>query len=190
MEHSTLYVTEYSIFLLWTLVLFLSFSFVFYLNSHTYNYNSNTLSRSNDGIEYGEYSPYPELNDVYNNPINLKDFNGSNAMLFFLSNSCHMCQGIFEIIPEIQMKYKNSNIIILMKDDSQSPFTTAEDLYKRFPSFPMNDKTKVILLTPEIQESFKLIGFPFAYNLSKKGIIVNKGIINTMKDIDTLMKGF
>ncbi|MNG14778.1 hypothetical protein D3C84_985580 [compost metagenome] len=45
----------------------------------------------------------------------------------------------------------------------------------------------VYALTPFMMSEVKLEGFPFAYYLSADGIVLAKGVINKMDDIDLLV---
>jgi hypothetical protein len=139
------------------------------------------LGAYNTGLPVGSVFPKFDIQSVVKQiPFSVVHPERKETLLLFSSSMCSICSTVYPLFPYAEQKYHLKAQVIMEPKDGQ-----IESIIEKIDAAGLY--APVYALTPSIMQQVKLEGFPFAYYLSTEGIVLAKGVINTIADIDLLV---
>jgi len=131
------------------------------------------------GLEIGKKVPDFKLLDINEKEVSLKDLNDKKLLLIFTTVGCSPCIELYDDIKEFENKHKDINIAIIVNGPLEYIKKILEDY--NFSSLVLNDKERLTL------KSYKVNSFPFANLIDENNILINKGTVNNIDDLEELL---
>lgn len=166
-----------SYFILWAIVISMAL-FVISLSRKP----KRILPASQTGLPTGEMFPEFKLSSIQHNiPFRNKNPNHKAMVVLFTSQLCPICQTIYPLLTQVEKKH-DIKTVVFMEPQHHGDITGITNIIKE-----KNIEAPVYELTEEIKNEVKLGAFPFAYFLSKDGIILSKGVVLQFDDFGLLI---
>ena len=131
------------------------------------------------GLKMGDKVPDFKLLDINEKEISLNDLNNKKLLLIFTTVGCSPCIELYDDIKEFENKHKDINIAIIVNGPLEYIKKILEDY--NFSSLVLNDKERLTL------KSYKVNSFPFANLIDENNILINKGTVNNIDDLEELL---
>lgn len=166
-----------SYFLIWALVLFMS-AFVITLSKKS----KRILPANHTGLPIGSAFPeFDTLSVLKKKPFKIENPERKATIVLFSSQLCPVCQTIYPLLPATEGRFKINTMVFM---EPERPGDTVGIINK------MHDASiaaPVYELTEAIRNEVKLEAFPFAFYLSRDGIVLSKGVVLKFDDFGLLI---
>jgi len=131
------------------------------------------------GLKIGDKVPDFKLSDINEKEISLKDLNDKKLLLIFTTVGCKPCIDLYDDIKELEDKHKEINIAIIVNGPLDNIKNIKQD--NNFSSKVLNDSEDLTI------NAYKVNGFPFANLIDENSILINKGFVNSIDDLENLL---
>ena len=131
------------------------------------------------GLNIGDKVPDFNLIDINDKEISLNDLNNKKLLLIFTLINCPACNDLYDDIKEFEEKHEEINIAVIV-NGSIDNIKKIKDKYN-LSSIILNDKERLTL------KSYKINSFPFANLIDENSILINKGFVNSIDDLENLL---
>jgi len=131
------------------------------------------------GLSVGEKVKDFNLLDINKKEISLKDLNDKKLLLIFTTVGCEPCIELYDDIKELENKHKNINIAVIVNGPIENIKKINKDY--NFSSIILNDSESLT------SNAYKINGFPFANLIDENSILINKGFVNNIDDLENLL---
>lgn len=173
-------INEVSFFLLWLLVLILSFLVLKLYKVISGFTRKRELAKNNEGIESGSVYPRKSFK-VINNKKDVKiESDVLGTVIIFTKYTCELCKQVYPVLPEIQTRFKGYQFIIM----TNSSVEESNEISNKY----QLSNIPISLIEYDEFAELGVVAFPFAYLLSPKGKVISKGIINFKEDFNILLE--
>ncbi|MEX3624949.1 hypothetical protein [Viridibacillus arvi] len=155
----------YSYIILWILVTALTLSTIVIIRKITPA--KPRLEMDDEGLGRGSTVPIIKFKSLSKKTVNLIEPTKSGTLVIYLSINCSACSNVLAYLSTYIKTHNDVSVVVFMRGENEREILQKTgDLINYVP---------IILLTDEYIESFKISLFPFAYFLSSKGIVLEKG---------------
>lgn len=131
------------------------------------------------GLNIGEKVKDFNLLGVNEKEVSLKDLNDKKLLLIFTTVGCSPCVELYDDIKEFEEKHKEINIAIIVNGPLENIKKITEDY--NFSSKVLNDSKNLTI------NAYKVNGFPFANLIDENNILISKGFVNNINDLENLL---
>jgi len=131
------------------------------------------------GLKIGDRVIDFKLLDINEKEFSLEDLNDKKLLLIFTTVGCSPCIELYDDILEFEDKHKEINIAIIVNGPIDNIKKISEEY--NFSSLVLNDSKNLTI------NAYKINGFPFANLIDENDILISKGFINNIDDLENLL---
>lgn len=135
-----------------------------------------------EGLERGIEAPNFETIELSTKRlVHLSDFRGRRVLLIFLSPTCSPCRELIPHLNEVALGYQDKVEVLAVCHGSESACAEFGRLYLLKP---------ILLADPtnKIAAQYGTTITPFAFLVNEDGIILIRGVVNTLPQLEALLK--
>lgn len=129
------------------------------------------------GLEVGTAAPAFTLSNLAGQETSLADFRGQQILLAFTSPQCPPCQEMYPHLQAFSEQHTDAQIIMISLGSVEEG---QQVVFEHSFSFP------VLLWEEEMAEAYRVSSTPFFYVVDPQGVIVSKGVANTLERLESL----
>jgi methylamine dehydrogenase accessory protein MauD len=133
------------------------------------------LELDDEGPPLGEAPPPVETRDSRGNRITVGG-PGSSQFLLFVSPSCLICR---QVVPSLPAVSEVGSLAPLVISDSEEPNGAHE--------YISGGRATPVVLGPDIAQTYRVPGTPYAVILDRLGIVRAKGTVNNLEQMEGLV---
>ena len=133
-----------------------------------------------EGLEAATQAPDFSLPDIEGRMVSLKDFAGKQVMVVFSSVHCRACVELLPELKEFSEKHPAEvQVVMISRGTVEENRRLVEGESLDFPVLAWDDT---------VARDYRVQGTPFFYVIDGEGMITNKGLANTLEQIEDLVR--
>jgi len=134
-----------------------------------------------EGLETGVKAPDFTLTDTEGQMVTLKNFLGSRVLLGFTSIDCEPCKKLYSDLKGFgsSIDIDNVYLLIVSLDPADKNLQLKKDYKFDFPILTSHES---------VMMDYEVPGTPYFYLIDEKGLIINKGYINSLTDLKNFVR--
>jgi len=132
-----------------------------------------------EGLEIGIKAPDFTLPDTNRQKVSLKDFAGKKILLEFSSIGCPPCKDLYPILNTFNSNHDDIQIVVISMGPAEENIKLKNEQEFDFP---------ILESSETVSKDYEAPGTPYFYVIDEEGVIVNKGIANSIEVLNSLVK--
>ncbi len=132
-----------------------------------------------EGLDKGTPAPAFSLSDTKGGQVSLADLAGQQTLLVFSSISCPGCIKLFPELKTFSEQSQEVRVVMVSRASEEENVQLVEEQGFAFVVLNWQDA---------VAQDYQVPGTPFAYLIDEQGIIVNKGFVAALEQLEELVE--